>query len=341
MLALLKYGSGVPWYRMARLQFQLGVPLPESTQWDLLEEAANLVVPAQRQLEHLAAQGTVIQRDDTTARILEKVERPPEQDPHRTGLHTTGIVSRTLGEHLVAVFRTGPNHAGENLCDILRERQTGLPAPKLMSDALSSNDKLPPAFEAVLCNCLTHGRRQFVDIYDSFPAECRYVIDELGLVYHHEARARTLGLDDDQRLAFHQEHSGPVMARLKAWMQKQFDDKSVEPNSGLGKAINYFLKRWPRLTRFLEYPGVPLDSNLVERALKKAVLLRKNSLFFKTQHGADVADIFLTLIHTCELNGINAFEYLTELQRHANEVRTNPADWIPWNYHLQLRPAPD
>jgi transposase len=110
----------------------------------------------------------------------------------------------------------------------------------------------------------------------------------------------------------------------------------VEPNSGLGAAITYLLKHWTRLTLFLRQAGAPLDNNVCERALKKAILHRKNSLFYKTQNGADVGDLFMSLIHTCELNGANPFDYLTELPRHAEELTRNPAAWMPWNYRDTL-----
>jgi hypothetical protein len=96
------------------------------------------------------------------------------------------------------------------------------------------------------------------------------------------------------------------------------------------------------LTLFLYEPRAPLDNNVVERALKKAILHRKNLLFYKTLHGAQVGDLYMSLIHTCELNGANSFDYLTELQRHRVEVSAHPAQWMPWNYRdtlAQMAPA--
>jgi transposase len=122
------------------------------------------------------------------------------------------------------------------------------------------------------------------------------------------------------------------MEKLHGWLSAQFAEKKVEPNSGLGSAIQYCLRHWPELTLFLRQVGAPLDNNIVERALKKAVLHRKNSLFYKTQNGAEVGDLFMSLIHTCELNSANAFDYLTELQKHVEEVAKNPSVWMPWNY---------
>jgi transposase len=126
------------------------------------------------------------------------------------------------------------------------------------------------------------------------------------------------------------------MEALQKWMMDQLVDRNVEPNSGLGRAITYFMRHWEPLTLFLRQPGAPLDNNICERALKKAILHRKNSLFYKTQNGAHVGDIFMSLIHTCQLGGADPFDYLTELQRHSEEVATQPGAWMPWNYRKAL-----
>jgi hypothetical protein len=126
------------------------------------------------------------------------------------------------------------------------------------------------------------------------------------------------------------------MEKLHVWLDAQFDERRVEPNSGLGTAISYLLKYWDRLTLFLRQAGAPLDNNICERALKKSILHRKNSLFYKTRNGARVGDLFMSLIHTCELNGADPFDYLNQLQRHAEELKLTPSEWMPWNYRATL-----
>jgi len=170
----------------------------------------------------------------------------------------------------------------------------------------------------------------------NFPEQCQFVLETVGQVYRYDAEARTQGLPAAERLRFQQEHSGPLMEKLRTWCEAQFEERKVEPNSGLGQAISYLLKHWEKLTLFLRKAGVPLDNNLVERALKKAILHRKNSLFYKTRNGARMGDLFMSLIHTCELNGVNAFDYLNELQRHAGELARSPSEWMPWNYRETL-----
>jgi len=126
------------------------------------------------------------------------------------------------------------------------------------------------------------------------------------------------------------------MESLEKWLDEQLDEHRVEPNSTLGDAIAYMRKHWLKLTLFLRVPGAPLDNNLVERVLKKAIMHRKNSLFYKTANGALVGDTFMSLIHTAELYGADPFDYLVALQKRHDDVTTTPASWMPWNYHEAL-----
>jgi len=339
MVAQLKYGSGMPFNRIEDLQKKLGVPLPASTQWELVRDAAELMKPVHNALIEQAAQAQVFHNDDTGMRVL-TLERP--EDDTRTGTFTSGVVSAGGGPE-VALYFTGIQHAGENLRDVLEHRSKEATAPPmLMCDALSRNvpkSDGADSFAVILGNCLSHGRRYFVDVAENFPAECRFVLETLGEVYGNDKQARERGLNQEERLALHTELSAPLMEKLKAWIMTQFEEKRTEPNSGLGQAMKYMLKHWSPLTLFLRKAGAPLDNNICERALKKAVLHRKNALFYRTMNGAQVGDLYMSLIHTCELNGANPFDYMTELQRHAEELRKDPAAWMPWNYREALTKA--
>ncbi len=335
MIALLKYGSGFPFYRLEGLQENLQIPLPAATQWEIVAEAAALLQPAMDELIRQAAQGKVLHNDDTSMKVLglmkegASTEGDSSDPPERTGVFTSGIVSTSDGQK-IALFFTGRKHAGENLSTVLARRAAALGPPIQMCDALSRN--LPKPLQVILGYCLTHSRRRFVEVAPNFPSECRYVLEALGEIYHHDELAREQGMTPEERLCFHQAHSGPLMEKLHAWLTAQLEEKKVEPNSGLGQAITYMRKHWEKLTLFLRQAGAPLDNNLCERALKKAILHRKNSLFYKTRKGARVGDLYMSLIHTAELCGASPFDYLTELQRHAADLQQNPRGWMPWNY---------
>jgi len=339
MVGLLKYGAGLPFNRIEKLQDGMGIPLPAATQWDLVQTAAKSLTPAHEELLTQAAQASVLYNDDTTMKVLQlsKAQRAAAlaDDPHgeRTGIFTSGIVA-TSGGQKIALFFTGVRHAGENLAAVLARRNIDLPAPIQMCDGLSRN--LPSDFDTVLASCLAHARRKHVELAESFPNEVRFVLEILREVYITDARARQRGLDPARRLALHQEESQPRMEALEQWMQTQFAERKIEPNSSLGAALLYMQKRWPELTLFLRVQGAPLDNNTCERALKKAILHRKNALFYRTLAGAHVGDVFMSLIHTAELNHIEPFDYLVALQRHATALAASPADWMPWNYQATL-----
>jgi len=341
MIALLKYGSGLPFNRLQRLQGSLGIPLPAATQWEIVRDSARVSAPVFAEMIRQAAQGRLFHNDDTTMKILSELGlsapstgSDPTDASQRKGMFTSGIVS-VLETIRIALFFTGHRHAGENLVDLLKQRAGELDPPVQMCDALSRN--MPGELNTIVGNCLVYGRRQFVDVANTFPQECLYVFEILKEVYTNEAEAKRQQMSDEQRLQFHQEKSGPKMDQLNRWFAEQFEQRKVEPNSSLGGAINYMLTHWDKLTLFLRQPGAPLDNNVCERALKKAILHRKNSYFYKTQNGARVGDLYMSLIHTCELNGVNPFDYLTELQKHAKELSLHPDRWMPWNYRQMLQ----
>lgn len=342
MVGLLKYGTGFPFYRMETFQNGMGVPLPAATQWEIVLSAALEMAPVYEELIRQAAQGEVVYNDDTGMTILalgeagekeSEPEEPASKERERTGVFTSGIVATREGDR-IALFFTGRRHAGENLEKLLKQRIQELGPPIQMCDGLSRN--APGEFETILANCIAHGRRKFVEVTANFPEQCRYVLERLREVYRNDAVAKKRGLSPEERLAFHQAESGPIMEDLEEYLGAQLEEKRVEPNSGLGKAIAYMLKRWKPLTLFLREPGAPLDNNICERVLKMAILHRKNALFYKTERGAWVGDLFMSLIHTCRLSGVNPFEYLTALLKNAPRVRKDPGAWMPWNYQATL-----
>jgi hypothetical protein len=128
------------------------------------------------------------------------------------------------------------------------------------------------------------------------------------------------------------------MDQLKHWLEQQFEERSVEPNSSLGKAFHSLLGHWVNLTRFLEVPGAPLENNTAERALKLAIRQRTNSLFYATDYSAYIASMLTSLIATCLHAGVNVLDSLVALQEHRSAVFGDPAAWLPWNYHTNLAP---
>ncbi len=330
-LAIAHYHLGLPFKRLEAFQDMVGMPLPDATQWELVEQVDDSVYPIYDYLQQLGANQPLVYQDDTGARVLSLIqENRSDSPPSRTGMYTTTL--RFEGEQAICLYFTGRQHAGENLDAVLAYRDPDLPPIQWMSDGLAANTPTQHQDQTLDLNCLTHGRRKLVELEEFFPQECMRVIEAIAQIYPHDAYCLAQAFTPQQRLAYHQEHSREVIDALKAWMEQQLADRCVEPNSRLGGAFNYLLKRWDALTRFLEVPGAPLDNNVAERALKMIQRVRKNSLFSKTEHGAYVGDVLTSLIETTRLAGENPLDYLTALMENRSAVFQNPGAWLPWNY---------
>src|SRR5262245_42393129 len=340
VLVLGRYYLGVPLYRLEGYQAMVGVPVADATQWDQIERVADCAYPVFEQLKLLAAQGEVIYQDDTHVRILSLIAenrriQADDTSEARTGMYTTALVAQQ-GAQTICLYFAGRAHAGENLEALLTHREADRGKPLVMSDALAQNAADEGAL--IRCHCLAHGRRKFTELEEVFPAECAIVIKGLKHVFEHEEEARVQQMSAEARLGYHQQYSGPIMEQLKHWLDTQFAERNVEPNSSLGKAFHYLLTHWQTLTRFLEVPGAPLENNTAERALKLAIRQRKNSLFYATDYSASIASMLTSLIATCLHAGVNALDYLVALQEHRTAVFRAPEAWLPWNYHGDLVP---
>jgi transposase len=359
-IAIERNAKYTPSHRTAVMQEMCGVSLPESVQSERCREVADVLEPIYEQMKKEAAQGKVFYIDDTPVRIMElvkenkerkeeekkekkeaeerkeegkekvkeKKKRKKKKKEERVGVQTSGVVVELHSGAKVVLYFKGREHAGENIEEIYRLRDPGLPPPLQMSDALACN--WCGERERVVCKCLVHARRKFVEVRRIYPEECNYVLKQIGEIYRNEKQ--TAVMSDEERLAYHQQHSGPVMGELKRWMDEQVAEKKVEPNSSLGKAIDYFLQHYEGLSAYLRHAGAPIDNNESERILRPVVIIRKNSYGYKTKRGAKTAAIIQSVIQTCRLNGTNVWTYLVSVLRRSAEVREKPEEFLPWNY---------
>ena len=324
-VVMMKYGSGLPFYRMEKQQGYQHIPLPAGTQWGLVEEVADAVLPVYLEMRRQAARAELLFIDDTWSLVLEAGKKQ----------FTTGVVAR-VENHWMTLYLTGADTAGKKVLELLMtERPAHLGPPLQMSDALSSN--YPDTLRVIVLLCWVHCRRQFFEIKDFYAQECAPVLEAIRLIYKHEAEIQRLNLEDTARLNYHQQHSQPALEQMKQWLIQQQEQRLIEPNSPLGKAVEYLKTHWDGLMGFCRHVGAPLDNNPVERILKLPILLRKNAYFFKTSHGADVGSLLMSVIKTATQSGVNPFSYLEALIEHRHELRRNVEQWLPWNYHAALR----
>lgn len=330
IIAIQKYGLGMPFHRNGKWQNDLGIPLAPSTQWERVECLANSVFCIFKELVRRAANAGLFFADDTKNRILDQERLIKENKEKRTGIFTTGVVARAE-DRVINLFFTRVAYAGENLDEILKGR-TLKDKAILMSDALSLN--LPKEVSVLWSNCLTHARRNFWDYRDKYGQMVFYILKQLGKIYQNDNK--TKGMTPKKRLEYHQKRSKPILESLRRWGLKKIYTKKIEPNEELGDAFKYFFKHYPKLTLFLRVEGVPLDNTVAERLLKTIILNRKNSYFYKTMMGAFVGDIITSIIATCRSAKINAHDYLLALHSNRELIKNDPAKFLPWNYQENI-----
>ena len=336
-ISIQHYYAGLPFYRLDKLQQLSGVPLPDATQYDLVQEFyVYAVEPVVSVMRHHAANGKTFGYDDTHLKILEviKQNQQVQNSKEKKAVHATALVS-DYNDKRIYLFDTNTLTAGKQFSETLESRSSN---EEFISMSDASGQNFPNLDETLMAKwiitlCLTHARRHFIDLLCDGDKDIELVIGIISDVYANDKHCKNFQLSDDERLAYHKKHSASKMEALRIWLNNLMLFKKVEPNSPLGEAIAYLLKRWKWLTQFLNVPGALIDNNDVERTIKILILYRKNSLFYRTCYGASIGDAMMSLIHTAAQNDVNIFHYLTALSENAAIVQDNPEQWLPWNYN--------
>ncbi|MCY4045679.1 MAG: transposase [Cellvibrionales bacterium] len=340
LMAISKFHTGVPYYRQGSVQDLLGVPLTASTVFDQVEHVANVIHPVFNTFKKQAANAHQYYIDETSKRILdqtfiEKKARNSDKMIKRTGVYASGLIAIDKQGNVITLFQTNIGHAGEFIDEILADRSDTADAPSVMSDALSRNKPTElKDFNYSLCNA--HGRREFVSVIDHFPDEVTHILEWYQKIWSLDQRIKRQNLSDEKRLELHKRYSMLIMQQLYDDFVQCLEEELVEQNSGLGKAMQYFINHFEGLTQFCKVKGAPIDNNLMEQALKWMVRDRKNAMFHKTISGAAIADVITSIIATAANACVNVFEYLNTLQRYAKEVKDCPEKFMPWNYEEAL-----
>jgi len=337
MLMINKYFMSTPFYRQDKLQKYLGIPLPCSTQWDLMYQHKRMFGKLHQALWIDAANGIGISYDDTSVTILNEIKAKKlaaKGEKNKHNCFTTGVVSAHY-DHRTYVFMSDNRTAGECVVDMIKNfRAEDAELPILMCDALTAN--IPQDISKdlyILCYCLVHARRQFYELPNGYDDLADNVIRLIGKVYVNESWAKKLSADE--RLKYHQEKSQPYMQELKEFLEAHQDE--FEPNGVAGKAIDYILKRWTELSQFLRCANAPIDNNITEQALKLVIQTRKSSMFYKSLDSAAFASYVQSALYSAAQNNINPCSYITELLKNEAAVIADPAAWLPWCYTKTLK----
>jgi hypothetical protein len=315
---------GMPWNRLADLQRLYGVRVSTSTMWaqcsGVWGDCASFIFDA---LVDEVSRARELYVDDTGARILEVIadnKKLPQKERracHTTTVCATRICPETKAKSEIRLYITDKKYCGENIVPIIKKKYLENPDHYVALIADASSQNIPHVDKELLLNiiivgCIIHGRRKFFELLDFWPEECKYFTEEIAHIYRIEDECRHM--DSKKRLRYHKRYSSLHIKNIYKKIKQLFDDKLVEPNSDLGKAMNYWIKNKKSLTMFLRVKGVELDNNKSERSLKTIIVQRKNSLFFNSRSSAEKLSGLSSIVSTCRINGINAHRYLEWIQ---------------------------
>ncbi len=348
MLAVMHYFAGLPFKRIESLHEGWGIPFSDANQWNMMDEADGLLLPLFNRLEKYGIEhGESIRIDDTGSDVIEIQKminseiKACETEGRsikeiRTGINATAAYIEA-GDETIALYYTGRHHAGEIFGQMLDKRRQ-LKAGSLVkiTDGASKNFMDGPGDDLTEAACNAHALLKFRDIKDKFPEEYAVAGAVYKQVFDNDDTAKARNLNPTERMEFHKKHSLPLMHELKAMCTGKLESKLVEPRSPLWQPITFILNQWPRLVRFCEVSGVPLDTNLVEQALIIPVRYLAASFNYKTINGAEVGDRFMSLIVTALKNDVEPVEFLTHCLEHHEELKTNPEKYLPWVYRDRM-----
>lgn len=352
MLIVLHYFYGMPFKRIEILHKGWGTPISDATQWEISAEAITNVMPLFIRMIEWAIQNMLsFSFDDTGGMILTlkrqiadelkaaKAMGLPE-DSVRTGINASGFHIVTP-KGIIILYFTGRHHAAEIMRKLLQHRLPGSPTVNKVTDGAAKNfiDTEFKDIEEGVCN--VHAFLKWYDHKTEFPSSYAIVGEAYHEIYTNEATAIANNMTPEGRLAFHQKNSRPWMEKIKALCENLVLSHLVEPRTSLYKAVHFFLNQWPRLTKFLEVAGMPLDTNLCEQSLIAVVRYLTGSRNYHTERGAEVGDAGMSLVATSRANDAEPWTWLTDCLENRADLAKNPDKYLPWNFKERLKTKQD
>ncbi|WP_207951783.1 IS66 family transposase [Pseudomaricurvus alcaniphilus] len=323
-----KFQFHLPLYRQHQRISQAGITLSRATLTNVVKRAIDLLRPV------VSAQLDNVLR----SRVLAMDETPIKAGKAGKGKLKHSWFWPLYGDQDEVVFTFSSSRSRQHIERILKDQFSGT----LLSDGYSAYSSYVKANQGVThAQCWIHSRRQFIEAEAQEPVAVREALDIIAALYKHEAIIAREELADDKKRGYRLEHSKPLVDQFFKWCHQQLQRTDLIPSNPLTKALGYVINKEQKLRVFLERPGVAMDTNHLERALRPIPMGRKSWLFCWTELGAEHVGIIQSLITTCRLHGINPYTYLTDVLLRISE---HPASRIEeltprlWKERFALNP---
>ena len=319
-IAIQKYEDGLPLYRQSKGFARLGVELDRTTQANWMVKVGELAQPLINLIHERMLEEPFLHMDETRVQVLKEPGRKAQSQSYMWVLRAA--------MHPAVLYHYAPTRGGEVPKGLLE----GF-AGALVVDGYEGYAPVCEKPSITRLGCWAHARRKFVDVQKTYGKEKTGKADEvlahIQSLYRIEQEVKDK--PPDARQALRLERAGPILQRLRQWINEHKD--RVVPKTLLGKAVHYLDHQWPHLVRYLEDGRWPIDNNPAENAIRPFVIGRKNWLFSATPKGADASANLYSLIETAKANGIEPSVYLTTVFTKLPQADTLEAieALLPWN----------
>ncbi|MBA3830277.1 MAG: IS66 family transposase [Taibaiella sp.] len=312
-----KYVDHLPLYRQMERFKREGINIPYSTISDWIKNGCALIDPLYEALKKLILQSSYLHADESPIKVLDKDKKG---STHRGyyWVYQNSIEGLVLFDYQEGRGREGPQ---QMLKDFKGYLQT---------DGYAVYDYFKDKEDIEVLHCMAHARRMFYEARDNDKAIAEYALQQIGLLYDIERKAKQQQLEPEQILVLRQTESVPVLQSLGTWMKEAY--LKALPKSAIGKALGYSIKRWPELMLYASDGKFNIDNNPVENSIRPVAIGRKNYLFAGSHDAAKRSAMLYSLMGTCKLHSINPFIWLRDvLQRIDNHPINKISELLPQN----------
>ncbi len=299
-----KYADHLPLYRQRQIFIRAGVDLSRSTLSDWIGRCGVELEPLANALKQVVLQQRVIHADETPVTIM----RMGENDKKPKKGYVWAYATTQYNPVQAVIYDFQDSRSGQHAEEFLKGWQG-----YLVCDDYSGYKARFKSGQVIEVGCMAHARRKFHELHvtgKSQVAEQALVLIQKLYAIEAELRKKT-DSTAEQRCEYRQQHSQPVMQQLYEWLNQHH--LTVPSSSPTAKAINYTLKRWPALSRYLDDGNLPICNNWVENQMRPWALGRKNWLFAGSLRSGQRAANIMTLIQSAKLNGLDPYAYLSDV----------------------------
>ncbi|PCI64936.1 MAG: hypothetical protein COB38_12055 [Gammaproteobacteria bacterium] len=266
----------------------------------------------------------VVQADETTLKVIREDKNKCYMWVYCSG--TDSLSENQNDTKNIVLYDYHASRAGSCAVDYLKGFNGYLQA-----DGYAGYEQV----DAELIGCMAHARRKFVEAKTAQPknkiGRSDIAIQKIAKLYGIEKQIKDLPANEKYKIR--QEKSLPLLNELKEWLDKSI--RQVLPKSAIGKAVQYSLNQWEKLSGYIKSGEINIDNNRAERAIKPFVIGRKNWMFCNTASGANASAVLYSLIETAKANGLTPFNYLTYLLEELPKQPDNLEYLMPWNVELE------